>query len=1160
MKKINTYSVKNWSDIPTVWKNTKEVNKVKYTNSPFDKELLNMLSPIAGDDNLRPIMSGVNFDDFGITVTNAHVLVSIPEPNEKYKGTYATIPKKEYTIGKGSGVEIKNNMFVSPKYPQYKEIIRGSKKSDRVQKINVYKLLQWTYVALKYCNKGSFTVFYWMGDTSMAFNANYVIDSMKLLLKLGYSEVYCFTSEGNKAAIFSPDKDYELGKSLILLLMPVMIDDKIYKIEDIKGGSFDLDFSRELLAYYDFSTDEIRNSNDSVAEFKMFYGDYDVLPQNEIKMLNKFAEKNTYPILDFFAVRNNHIHASDLASSLLIKHTDLEDGLYDVLDSAIELNEEMNSDEYPLAIKIEEPKIKFIIESDVLYHYISVALKFVSKDDLRPQLTGMFFDYKDGKMFIVGTNAHILCKIDITKYIEVNKDQIDFSFIVSANNLTKFFNNIESSVVIVSADKNNVSFENEKYTFTSRLIDAKYSNYEGVISNFNEKKLNLSKKELLDCINSDEAKKFIKDHKKEQIIIFDELSNEGRLDIYLGISDIYRRETNPPITEKVKVGNISYSNEEGTFQIIDSTLLIMPMAIENVNLFAFDVKYLSSILDALNCDSFDLLYRATNRGYFITGSCLNYGTVVKPVSVYKEVVQEVVKVSSKASEIEELETLIELLKEVVSENPKDLDSKDVLELYEENLIELKKVNAEKFEKGGRVGCGCNHSFDKGGEIKNKLLAPNGKKSNLTPEQYKLVRSKNFKKWFGDWENDPENSSKVLDENGEPLVVYHGSYADYNIFKARYDNRGVALIYFTSKENVARQYGELVKSYFLNIKELSYIDGNNMSFNDVYDETMLTTELDYVNKSTEYDFIGLLIEDVFDSPYGKKKGAKSNVYAVKNPVQIKLADGSNIKFDGNNPDIRFENGGEIGKYNKEYEKELYLKYKQEGKELPRLTKVATEDEIKFLHGKSIYKPMTKGDVIYFDEKEYGKKFRGEILDVLNENEFLVSRGIKVFVVNKNDIMGTAPKKEDDLFNVGVSIYDERVSDINSTYFYKTYGVGENPFEVNYEQSNEYGYGIYFLDEKYSGIGKYKESRILAIKPNVKKPLIFLNDDGSSFNSQYKEAYEKAVKYDGVKNKDDFNKKMVELGYDSMLVSDIHGTHLIFFYNDPYLYTLKSDLGH
>jgi hypothetical protein len=57
---------------------------------------------------------------------------------------------------------------------------------------------------------------------------------------------------------------------------------------------------------------------------------------------------------------------------------------------------------------------------------------------------------------------------------------------------------------------------------------------------------------------------------------------------------------------------------------------------------------------------------------------------------------------------------------------------------------------------------------------NYLKAPNGKDTKLTPEQWALVRTKNFKDWFGDWENDPENASKVVDENGEPMVVHHGT--------------------------------------------------------------------------------------------------------------------------------------------------------------------------------------------------------------------------------------------------------------------------------------------------------------------------------------------------------------------------------------------------
>lgn len=65
-----------------------------------------------------------------------------------------------------------------------------------------------------------------------------------------------------------------------------------------------------------------------------------------------------------------------------------------------------------------------------------------------------------------------------------------------------------------------------------------------------------------------------------------------------------------------------------------------------------------------------------------------------------------------------------------------------------------------------------------------LLAPNGKKSNLTERQYAQVRTKAFKDWFGDWENNPSEASKVVDENGEPLIVYHSTNKIFNTYKER----------------------------------------------------------------------------------------------------------------------------------------------------------------------------------------------------------------------------------------------------------------------------------------------------------------------------------------------------------------------------------------
>ena len=97
----------------------------------------------------------------------------------------------------------------------------------------------------------------------------------------------------------------------------------------------------------------------------------------------------------------------------------------------------------------------------------------------------------------------------------------------------------------------------------------------------------------------------------------------------------------------------------------------------------------------------------------------------------------------------------------------------------------------------------------------RLLAPNGKPSNLTERQYAQVRTKAFKEWFGDWENDPANASKVVDENGEPLVVYHGTTQDFTTFSkdklGSFTHAASAKLAFfaTSNENLAKDiYAEL----------------------------------------------------------------------------------------------------------------------------------------------------------------------------------------------------------------------------------------------------------------------------------------------------------------------------------------------------------------
>lgn len=99
-------------------------------------------------------------------------------------------------------------------------------------------------------------------------------------------------------------------------------------------------------------------------------------------------------------------------------------------------------------------------------------------------------------------------------------------------------------------------------------------------------------------------------------------------------------------------------------------------------------------------------------------------------------------------------------------------------------------------------------------------APNGKESKLTEEQWLLVRTPNFKKWFGDWENAPENASKVVDENGEPLVVYHNTPNEFTVFKPSERGRYGAGVYATSNPEDS-SYGENwnIMALFANARNL-----------------------------------------------------------------------------------------------------------------------------------------------------------------------------------------------------------------------------------------------------------------------------------------------------------------------------------------------------
>ena len=141
-----------------------------------------------------------------------------------------------------------------------------------------------------------------------------------------------------------------------------------------------------------------------------------------------------------------------------------------------------------------------------------------------------------------------------------------------------------------------------------------------------------------------------------------------------------------------------------------------------------------------------------------------------------------------------------------------------------------------------------------------MKAPNGVDTKLTEDQWLTVRTKNFINWFGDWINDPENASKVVDENGEPMVVYHGTGYEGNVFTSGF---------FASDEQFATDYGfagngfnSRVVSAFIKMANPRVVDADYANYDEIQVGGQTLTADDLVRETKKdgvYD--GLIIKNV-----------------------------------------------------------------------------------------------------------------------------------------------------------------------------------------------------------------------------------------------------------------------------------------------------------
>lgn len=188
-----------------------------------------------------------------------------------------------------------------------------------------------------------------------------------------------------------------------------------------------------------------------------------------------------------------------------------------------------------------------------------------------------------------------------------------------------------------------------------------------------------------------------------------------------------------------------------------------------------------------------------------------------------------------------------------------------------------------------------------------MKAPNGRPTNLTEKQWLQVRTPEFKEWFGDWENDPTNASNVVDENGEPMVVYHGSRNSLTYFSKNFAGKNNPDIdvsrlgfFFTDDIEEAKYHtGKTTNDGYERDGDTPQVYSTFLNLRDPYEVATGEDATYYIDNNTrvlyaeDNGYDGVIVQ-----------GGSNVVYLVFEPNNIKSATENTGSFDGMNDDIRY----------------------------------------------------------------------------------------------------------------------------------------------------------------------------------------------------------------------------------------------------------------
>ena len=241
----------------------------------------------------------------------------------------------------------------------------------------------------------------------------------------------------------------------------------------------------------------------------------------------------------------------------------------------------VDGDEFPKASQVVDAK-SIMIKSEILFTAINSTLFASGNDDLRPVMSGVFFQFSSESLVFVATDAHKLVKY--TRTDVTADDTSEFNMTKKPLQLLKGILLGNSDEITIEYNDTNAMFRFGNSVLTCRLIDGKYPNYEAVIPKENPNQMQLSRTTLLNSVRR---------------------------------VSIFSNKTTHQIRLKIAGAELQISAEDFDYSNSAEERLDCDYQGDDIQI-GFNSRFLIEMLNNLNCDDIKLSMSLPNRAGILT--------------------------------------------------------------------------------------------------------------------------------------------------------------------------------------------------------------------------------------------------------------------------------------------------------------------------------------------------------------------------------------------------------------------------------------------------------------------------------------------------------------------------------------------------------------